>query len=98
MDRDRECLEQQLDELELLQSVFSQPGEYTTDQASVAHASAWLRRLTEDAPSSRLSCTLHLSVDATNTDEQDGDATSPSHTVVQCNVDVSMTLPHRYKI
>ena len=96
---DRECLElgleQQLDELDLLQSVFSQPGEYTTDQAAVAHANSWLRRLTEDAPVGRLSCKLHLSVDATNTDEDgEGDA-SRDHTAVQCNVDISMTLPHR---
>lgn len=100
----RERLEQQLDELDLLQSVFSQPGEYATDQTSVDHANAWVRRLTAEAPVSRLSCTLHLTVDATNSDEgecsadggSDDDTTSPSRTAVQCSVDISMTLPHRY--
>ena len=102
----RDCLEQQLDELELLQSVFSQPGEYTTtDQTSVDYVTAWIRGLTSDPPVSRLSCVLRLSVDAIHSEEgdehcaEDGAAASsgPTGTIpVQCSVNISITLPHRY--
>ena len=100
LSRHMTCLEQQLDELELLQSVFSQPGEYTADGATVEHSTAWVRRLTADLepPIGRLSCALHLKVDAVSgeLDSSGGDpASSPEGTAAeQCAADISMTLPH----
>lgn len=93
------CLEQQLDELDLLQSVFSQPGEYDTDQATVDRATAWVQRLTAESPTNRLSCTLHLTVDAMHCELEDNtsatdDASSLDRSAVQCTVNISMTLPH----
>ena len=99
----RVCLEQQLDELDLLQSVFSQPGEYTTDDRAVLdHATACVKRLTSHPPDGRLACSLHLAVDArvvrADKDEPDvgvSDAVSCDGTTTQYSVDVSMRLPHR---
>lgn len=103
-----DLIEQQLDELELLQSVFSQPGEFTTEESSLEHARAWVRRLTPDAPTTRLSCTLHLTVnrrpnleeDVDSSDGEEGDRKSERGA---CGgdgeelgtVDISMILPQR---
>ena len=93
------AIEQQLDELDLLQSVFSQPGEYTTDDQTVLErAMARVKRLTDQPPVGRLSCSLHLLVDVHSRDD-DGegvgsDTTSPGPTATQCSVDISMRLPH----
>ena len=106
MDRPKlEAIEQQLDELELLQSVFSQPGEFSADQVTIETSTAWLRGLTSEAPVSRLSCTLHLSVDPSprgdgeDSDEEDGgrdvSAEASCRGAEQCTLDISMTLPHR---
>ena len=77
----REVLEQQLDELELLQSVFSRPEEFSADPLAMEGATAWVRRLTAEAPAARLSCSLHLSVDlhcSRESDEDCGSIAEPS--------------------
>ena len=59
----KERCEQQLDELELLQSVFSQPGEFTLgDEDAIAQVKAFLQNLTPSLPPS-LSCTVSLTVE-----------------------------------
>ena len=97
----RERVEQQLDELELLGSVFSQPGEFTADQVALEGATAWVRRITEDPPSVRLSCNLHLAVETREYEgerDEDGEeavAESTCRGEQQCIVEISMTLPLR---
>ena len=107
----RVCLEQQLDELELLQSVFFQPGEFTADdQAVLDHAAACVKRLTSEPPRGRLACSLHLAVERVrhegvpDGDDEEGtgvcaatssDTVSGDHATPQCSVDISMRLPHR---
>ena len=96
-------LEQQLDELEMLQSVFSQPGEYTIDdQTLLEHAKARTKGLTDQSLVGRLSCALHLQVNAhqdDHGDEEEGesgsDITSSGPAATLCSVDISMRLPHR---
>ena len=89
-----EAVEQQLDELELLQSVFSQPGEFSADRAVIETSAAWTRGLTTETPVSRLSCRLNLSVDrhpaaGEDSDEEGEDGSRDG------SADISMTLPHR---
>ena len=93
------ALEQQLDELDMLQSVFSQPGEYTTDDQTVLEqAAARIKGLTDQKPVGRLSCTLHLLVDAHHYEDggesASSEAASSVPTPLQCSVDISMRLPH----
>ena len=58
----RERCEQQVDELELLQSVFGQPGEFTLgDEAAIVQVKAFLQDLTPSPPPS-LSCTVSLAL------------------------------------
>ena len=97
----REALEQQLEELELLESVFSLPGEFTADTPAVEGATAWVRRLTEERPAVRISCNLQLSVDVSLREKEEGggDEVGESPTVrgnEQCLLKISMILPHRY--
>ena len=59
----RERCEQQVDELELLQSVFSQPREFTVgDEAAIVQVKAFLQDLTPSPPPS-LSCTVALGLE-----------------------------------
>lgn len=100
----RECLEQQLDELDLLQCVFSQSGEFNTDDQAVwDQATAFVKRLTSQPPRGRLSCSLHLQV-SVPMQEDEGDegacagnseAISCDAPEAQCKVDICMRLPHR---
>ena len=90
MDDLRSRLEQQSDELELLQSMFSAPGEFQIDdQTSYDQVSSFLRSLTPDAPG-RLSCSLHIPIEAHHHHDA-GEGTATRHTV-----DVFIRLPHRY--
>ena len=102
-----EAVEKQLDELELLESVFSQPGEFSADRVAIETAAAWTRGLTTEAPVARLSCNLRLSVDrhhptAADSEEEEEDGSRDGSVEAaaccgaeQCILDISMTLPHR---
>lgn len=83
----KERCEQQLDELELLQSVFSQPGEFTIeDEVALSQARAFLQDLTPSLPPT-LSCTVNLTVSPGG--EEDCQNTSS-------RVDVSCRLSQNY--
>ena len=95
-DVERSRLEQQLDELALLQSVFSEPGEFLLDdQAVYDHATAFVRQLTNDVPH-RLSCSLHLEVEVDlGHENEEATACASSDQRTHCNVVITMRLPHR---
>lgn len=95
MDMDlRGNLEQQVDELELLQSIFSAPGEFQVDdQSSYDQVSAFLKDLAPDTPG-RLSCKLHIPIDA-HQPENEHERTDAS-AAVPLTVDISIRLPHSY--
>lgn len=87
-------LEQQLDELELLQSVFSEPGEFhTDDQAVVDHATAYVKGLTDETPN-RLACGVHLTVDAVSGKDDEEEETYS--TSARCTVDIAIRMSHRW--
>jgi len=87
-------LEQQLDELELLQSVFSEPGEFhTDDQTVVDHATAYVKGLADEVPN-RLACGVHLTVDAVP-DKEDEEEKANYTTNAQCTVDIAIRMSHR---
>lgn len=83
-------LEQQVDELELLQSMFSAPGEFEIDdQSSYDQISAFLKDLLPE-PHGRLSYKLHI---LTQIGEDGG--TNEESGAFQHTVDISFRLPHR---
>ena len=87
-------LEQQVDELELLQSMFSAPGEFQIeDQATFDQASAFLRDLTPASPG-RLSCSLHIPIDA-HQPEGPPQASGGDSSTNQHIMNISIRLPHR---
>ena len=87
-------LEQQMDELELLQSVFSAPGEFQIeDQATFDQASAFLRDLTPATPG-RLSCSLHIPIGA-HQPEGPPEASGGDGSTSQHILNISIRLPHR---
>lgn len=92
-------LEQQLDELEFLQSIYSAPGEFKIeDQASYQQAIAYLQQLTPEAPNT-LSSSLHIPVNAHH-DSEDEEETSASEvantSTLQYYVDISIRMPSRF--
>ena len=92
----RQRLEQQLEELEILRSVFSEPGEFQPDNPTVFdHATAYVRAMTDEAPG-RLACTLHLDVDVSpGIDEHDEEASVAN---IRCSADIQIRLSQRYKV
>jgi len=95
----KDNLEQQIDEFELLQSMFSGPGEFQVDdEASYDQVIAYVKALTPNTPA-RLRFTVHILVDArppldSEQDSVDGAVTGSK--TVQHGVDISFKLPHRY--
>lgn len=88
-------LEQQVDELEFLQSMYSAPGEFKIeDQASYQQAVAHLQHLTPDAPKV-LSCSLHIPIDAHQDTGDEGEEACAGNTDIQHHVDISIRLPNR---
>ncbi len=103
----RSLLEQQVDELELLQSIFSAPGEFQIDdQTSFERVSVFLKDLIPGVPG-RLSYSLHIPIDAHHS-EDGGPEVQPAPPDLKgsCSavatqqrqhiVDVSVKLPHGY--
>lgn len=76
-------LQEQLDEFELLESVFSAPGEFEVeDRASHSQAAAHIQQLTPDIPKS-LSCVLNIPINAHLDSEDDEENEASSSSVVQ---------------
>ena len=94
-------LEQQIDELEFLQSMYSAPGEFKIqDQVSYQQALAYVQQLTPEAPKT-LSSSLHIPVNAhqdSEDEDEDDVAREPAaeNTSVQHYVDISIRMPNRY--
>ena len=92
-------LEQQIDELEFLQSMYSAPGEFKIeDQVSYQQALAYVQQLTPEAPKT-LSSSLNIPVNAHQDSEDEDDvAREPTaeNTTVQHYVDISIRMPNRY--
>ena len=92
-------LEQQIDEFELLQSMFSGPGEFQVDdEASYDQVTAFLRDLTPHTPG-RLRFTVHIVVDTyppLQSEQDSVDDTAAGSKSIQHSVDISFKLPHRY--
>jgi len=83
-----------LNELKLLQSFFSEPGEFHTDnQTVVDHATAYVKGLADEAPN-RLACGVHLTVDAVP-DKEDEEEKANYSTNAQCTVDIAIRMSHR---
>ncbi len=102
----RSLLEQQLDEMELLQSMFSSPGEFQIDdQSSFEQASHFRNGLVPGIPG-RLSYSLHILVDAQQSAPPGASEAQPASPVrgggcstaqpKQHAVDVVVKLPHGY--
>ena len=99
----RSALEQQVDELELLQSIFSVPGEFQIeDHASFESVSLFLKDLTPGIPG-RLNYSLHIPIDAHPTGafsqalggtEVEGECSAACALPQQHTVDVFVKLPH----
>ena len=88
-------LEQQIDELELLQSMFSAPGEFQIeDQSTFDQASAFIRDLTPATPG-RLSCSLHIPIDAHQPAAPGASASGGDSHTDQHILNISIRLPHR---
>lgn len=65
-------LQEQIDELELLESVFSAPGEFQIeDRASYEQAEAYLKQLAPDPPK-YLSCRLCILINAHQCSDDEG--------------------------
>lgn len=93
-------LEQQIDEFELLQCMFSGPGEFQVDdETSYDQVIAFLKDLTPHSPG-RLSFSVHILIDAQHQplDSESELSGSPAESkAVQHTVDISFRLPHRYE-
>ena len=95
-------LEQQIDEFELLQCMFSGPGEFQVeDESSYDQVIAFLRDLTPHSPG-RLSFSVHILIDAqhqpldSESELSSRDGSPAESKAVQHTVDISFRLPHRY--
>lgn len=68
-------LQEQLDELELLESMFSSPGEFEIeDKVAHAQAEAFLRQLTLNAPRPKsLTCKLFIPINAHQDSDDEGE-------------------------
>jgi hypothetical protein len=92
-------LEQQIDELEFLQSMYSAPGEFKIeDQVSYQQALAYVQQQTSEAPKT-LSSGLHIPINAhQDSDDDVEEATGPAAetTTVQYYIDISIRMPNRY--
>ena len=87
-------LEQQVDEFELLQSVYSALGEFQIeDQLSYDKATAYLKQLIPDPPAA-LSCKINILVDA-HLHSDDEDETTTSSPAAQYSVTITVRLPNR---
>ena len=92
----KDNLEQQIDEFELLQSMFSGPGEFQVDdEASYDQVIAYVKALTPNTPA-RLRFTVHILVDArppldSEQDSVDGAVTGSK--TAQHGMDISFKLP-----
>lgn len=92
-------LEQQIDELEFLQSMYSAPGEFKIeDQASYQQALAYVQQLAPEAPKT-LSSSLLIPVNAhQDSEDEDEETREPAaeNTTIQHYVDISIRMPNRY--
>ncbi len=94
-------LEEQLDELEVLEAMFSSPGEFEIDDTfSYEQAKAFVNKSSADPPPGALSCKLRISVTEASQDsdaedeEQDSRAPEAAPTASH-NVEISLRLPNR---
>ena len=88
-------LQDQTDELELLESMFSSPGEFEIeDRSSHEQAAAYLQHLTPDPPKT-LSCVLHIPVNAhqdSDDEDIDDDDESVSRSVLPAAHTINISL------
>ena len=91
-------LQEQLDELEVLEAMFSSPGEFEIeDRDAYDRAQAFVKELVSKAPAG-LSCRLHISVSTDSRDSDDdeeGDEDFSSAESAPRLVDISLRLPTR---
>jgi len=92
-------LQEQWDELCLLESMFSSPGEFEIqDKASYQQAEAYLQQLTFDPPK-YLSCLLRIPISSHQQSDEEADsdeeAEASGKTELVRSVNVSMRLPPR---
>jgi len=95
-------LQEILEELEVLEAMFSSPGEFEIeDRDSYDRAKACVKKLSPEVPPS-LSCRLHLSVsgdsqDSDDDEEEDGEHSSLLESISHL-VDISLRLPKRFDL
>lgn len=92
-------LEQQLDELDFLQSMYSAPGEFRIeDQGAYQQALAYTKLLSPDAPK-LLSSSLHILInahqDSEDEEEEDGEKAQEAEKPLQYSVHISIRTPNR---
>lgn len=94
-------LEQQIDELEFLQSMYSAPGEFRIeDQGAYQHALAYTQRLTPDTPKV-LSSSLHILINAHQDSEDEEEAPQAvsaaaiDEPLQQYDIHISIRTPNR---
>jgi len=94
-------LEEQLDELEVLEAMFSSPGEFEIDNTfSYEQAKAFVNKSCADPPRGALSCKLRISVteasqDSDAEDEEQDDTASEAAPTAAHTVEISLRLPNR---
>lgn len=92
-------LEQQIDELEFLQSMYSAPGEFKIeDQVSYQQALAYVQQVTPEAPKT-LSSSLHIPVNAHQDSEEEDEVAgelAAESTIVQYYIDISIRMSNRW--
>lgn len=90
-------LQEQVDELDLLESVFSSPGEFEIqDKASYQQAEAYLKQLSPDYPKA-ISCRLCIPISAhqPSGDEDSDEEGEETQALPSYSIDISVRLSSR---
>lgn len=85
---------EQLDEIELLHSMFSQPGEFDYDEESFSAAQLFINNESSRHPSI-LSCTIHLKIEPGREEEEEEEEDEKEDNYI-INLDVICRLPNSY--
>ena len=88
-------LQEQVDELGLLESMFSAPGEYeVSDIESLQQAEAYLEQLSPTPPNS-LSCKRCIPINANQDSDEEGDPAEAAAQASPYSITISIRLPCR---